>query len=87
MNPDRQPIVDQRTARRRRTLKQGRIVFQDGHCVLYCCILDLSDTGAKLRTSDILLCPSNFVLKREPEAPRECEVVWRSGEVMGVRFL
>jgi hypothetical protein len=52
-----------------------------------CQILDLSETGALLRPLELALCPNKFVLKPRFDPSLECEVVWRKGEVLGVRAL
>jgi hypothetical protein len=52
-----------------------------------CHILDISETGALLKPADILLCPSEFVLRPDIGAPHDCEVVWRKGEMVGVHFV
>jgi hypothetical protein len=63
------------------------IVFNDGHCTLGCQILDISDTGAKVRPSDIFLCPGEFVLQPKIGTARACEVVWRKNDKVGVRYI
>jgi hypothetical protein len=78
---------DRRQGSRRRVLKSALIVFNKGYCTLGCHILDVSDTGAMVRPSDIFLCPGEFVLQPQVGPARECEVVWRRGDKMGVRFL
>jgi hypothetical protein len=50
-------------------------------------ILNVSETGALLRLLDMASCPNNFVLRPRFDPPHECEVVWRKGEVLGVRFV
>ena len=86
-DPSSEPERDRRRAARRKVLKRGLIVFQSGRCTLGCQILEYSDTGAKVRPADIILCPSEFVLKPQVGPARDCEVVWRKGETLGVRFL
>jgi hypothetical protein len=78
---------ERRDKSRRRVLKRALIVFQGGHCSMRCQILNISDVGAQLMPSDILLCPSEFVLKPEIGDRRNCEVVWRRGTNIGVRFV
>jgi hypothetical protein len=78
---------ERRSARRRRALKNALIVFNNGHCSMGCQILDMSDTGAKLVPADIFLCPSEFVLRPQIGEPRHCEVAWRKGTKIGVRYL
>ena len=78
---------DRRRGNRRRVLKSAMIVFNGGHCTLGCQILDLSDTGALVMPADILLCPAEFVLKPRVGSPRDCEVVWRKNNKVGVRYI
>lgn len=52
-----------------------------------CQILNVSDTGALLIPADIILCPEEFVLKPDVGDQRNCEVVWRKGTHVAVRFL
>ena len=79
--------AERRNAPRRRVLKNALIVFNNGHCTMKCQILDMSDTGAKLIPADIFLCPSEFMLKPQLGEPRPCEVVWRKGTKIGVRYI
>ena len=78
---------ENRRAPGRRVLKRARIVFQQGHCSMGCQILNLSDTGALLIPSDIILCPKEFVLKPDVGQQRDCEVVWRNGTQVAVRYV
>ena len=78
---------ERRNKSRRRVLKRALIVFQGGHCSMRCQVLNISEVGALLMPSDILLCPSEFVLKPEVGDRRNCEVVWRKGTTVGVRFV
>ncbi|MBV8476503.1 MAG: PilZ domain-containing protein [Acidobacteriaceae bacterium] len=78
---------ERRIARRQRVLKNALIVFNNGHCTMGCQIVDISETGAKLMPVDIFLCPKEFVLKSQFGEPRHCEVVWRKGTAIGVRYL
>jgi hypothetical protein len=78
---------DRRTGDRRRVLKGAMIVFNGGHCTLGCQILDVSDTGALVMPADIFLCPAEFVLKPRVGSPRDCEVVWRKNDKVGVRYI
>lgn len=52
-----------------------------------CHITNVSATGATLEPSDIILCPDKFELTARFEAPRKCEVVWRKGSRVGVRYV
>jgi hypothetical protein len=37
--------------------------------------------------ADVTQCPSEFVLKPQIGRERDCEVVWRKGGVVGVRYI
>ena len=78
---------ERRIAPRRQALKNALIVFNNGHCTMGCRIVDRSDTGAKLVPADIFLCPNEFVLRPQIGEPRHCEVAWRRGTKIGVRYL
>jgi hypothetical protein len=78
---------DRRRGHRRRVLKSALIVFNDGHCTLGCQILDESGTGALVMPADIFLCPREFVLKPRVGSSRDCEVVWRKTNKVGVRYI
>jgi hypothetical protein len=79
--------ADRRIAPRRRVLQNALIVFQSGYCTLKCHILNMSDTGAQLMPADIMQCPGEFVLRPAIGQQRDCEVVWRKGAVVGVRYV
>jgi hypothetical protein len=78
---------EQRNHSRRRVLQNGFMVFNGGRSSIACQILDLSDTGAKLRSTNISLCPREFLLKPQHGGPRLCAVIWRKGAQIGVRYL
>jgi hypothetical protein len=79
--------VERRHLKRRRALLGAQIIFRNGNCTMSCQILDMTETGALLRPLDLALCPNKFVLKPRFDPPRECEVIWRKGEVLGARFV
>lgn len=78
---------ERRHGSRRRVTRHGQIIFEAGNCALNCNIVDISETGAKLATENVLFCPEHFVLKPKLGRPRECEVVWRSHNTLGLRFV
>ena len=52
-----------------------------------CRVSDLSDTGARLSLHDNAALPDFFTLRlAAPAAERECRVMWRSRNHIGVRF-
>jgi hypothetical protein len=79
--------AERRHVGRHRVLKKAVIVFNSGHCSIGCHILDMSSAGAQLAPADIFLCPKEFTLKPLFGEPRYCEIAWRRGTKVGVRFL
>jgi hypothetical protein len=80
-------FIERRRSIRRRALIGARIVFHGGYCSIGCLILDISDEGALLQPDDIVVCPKHFTLKPRLGPPHECEIMWRKGDKIGVRFL
>jgi hypothetical protein len=81
-------MSDNRSYRRQRTLKGGRIVFNQRSSVFDCSIRNLSQTGACLNVPSTIGIPEFFELILEPESTgRSCQVMWRSDRRIGVRFL
>src|SRR5436305_6525899 len=79
--------AERRISPRRRVLKNALIVFNGRYCTHRCFILNMSDSGAQLMPQDAGQCPSEFVLKPDIGRERDCEVVWRKGGVVGVRYV
>jgi hypothetical protein len=78
--------IERRRHKRQRVLKGAAIVFRSGNCAIACQILDMSESGALLMPVDVTSCPAEFVLRPRDGAPRNCEVVWRTGTKIGVRY-
>ena len=77
---------ERRRASRTHVLKSATVVFSNGNCLMYCQVLDLTKTGARLKPVDVLLCPKEFTLKLHHGLVHHCEVRWRRGNILGVRF-
>ena len=76
-----------RHAPRRRVLKSGLVAFNQRHATLSCAVRDLSDTGALLRLSEVAHVPQRFELIVELDGlEADCEMIWRRGRDIGVRF-
>jgi hypothetical protein len=78
---------DTRSSPRRRTLKGGKIVVNDGFSTFTCTIRNLSETGAKLQLSSVIGIPERFVLKLDDGRDYPCEVAWRTETEIGVKFV
>lgn len=84
------PGVDHeaRVAPRRRTLKSGKVAYNDRHVTIDCMLRDMSATGARLRVEGSVTAPDTFELLIPLDGlEANCQVVWRSGSDLGVRFL
>jgi hypothetical protein len=82
---DAVPTIERRGVRRQRTLFGASISYDAGFMSGH--ILNISETGALVRPAHLSTCPNKFILEPRFESPRNCEVAWRKGEVVGVRFV
>jgi hypothetical protein len=86
-NTDDDGYTDLRQSPRRRVLKSGVIAFNGRHCTLTCTVRDISGTGARIRVQSSVNIPDHFDLIIEMDGiEAECEVMWRRGSDVGVRF-
>ena len=73
---------------RRRVLKAGVVAYNDRHVTLPCTVRDLSATGARVRVEGSVSAPDTFELIIDIDGfEANCQVVWRKGNEIGVRFL
>ena len=52
-----------------------------------CLIADISQTGGRLRLSNMHRLPDEFDLALNEDIMRKCRVVWRTKTEIGVKFL
>jgi PilZ domain len=74
----------------RKSLRQpGWITLDGGFAVRTCVVQDMSSTGAKITMADSNVLPAKLrlALARDARTGRDCEVVWRRGKVLGVKFV
>src|SRR5262249_34455959 len=70
-----------------RTLRGGKILFNDRQSVLDCMIRNLSPGGACLQVESLVGVPAAFELLIDgEEAPRPCRLAWHSHDRAGVEF-
>lgn len=80
--------TDRRKAGRRRVLKGALAAYSSRHCSIPCTVRDISATGARIRSEGTLNIPDTFELIVEIDGTEaDCEVVWRKGNEIGVRFV
>jgi hypothetical protein len=79
---------NERKSPRRRVLKEGKVIFGQGHSVVDCAIDNMSDGGAHIRLTSSHGLPQDFYLV---EASRgiihKAEVAWRTTTGMGLKLL
>jgi hypothetical protein len=74
----------------RKSLHQaGWITLEGGFAARPCVVHDMSSTGAKVTIEDPNSLPAKLRLafSRDARTGRPCEVVWRRGKSVGVRFV
>ena len=74
----------------RKSLQQpGWITLEGGFAAPPCVVRDLSSSGAKLTIEDPNTLPAKLRLafSRDARTGRPCEVVWRRGQTVGIKFV
>ena len=74
----------------RKSLHQGGwITLEGGFAARPCVVRDLSSSGAKLTIDDPNTLPAKLRLafSRDARTGRPCEVVWRRGQTVGIKFV
>ncbi|MEO6841670.1 MAG: PilZ domain-containing protein [Bradyrhizobium sp.] len=74
----------------RKSLRQsGWITLDGGFAARPCVVQDLSASGAKITVDDSNVLPGRLRLAfaRDARTGRNCEVVWRQGKSLGVKFV
>jgi hypothetical protein len=74
----------------RKSVRQsGWITLDGGFAARPCTVLDLSSAGAKITVDDPHAVPAKVKLafSRDARTGRTCEVVWRRGKTLGVKFV
>jgi hypothetical protein len=74
----------------RKSVQQpGWITLEGGFAARPCVVQDLSSTGARVTIDDGNVLPARLRLafSRDARTGRSCEVVWRRGKTVGVKFV
>lgn len=74
----------------RKSVQQpGWITLDGGFAARACVVQDLSSTGARVTVDDPNMLPGKLKLafSRDARTGRNCEVVWRRGKTVGVKFV
>lgn len=78
---------ERRASPRNKTLRAATIIYQYDSCTMKCIILDDSEIGAKLKPTDSTILPENFRLKIDYGPSHNCQMVHRTQNQIGVRFV
>ena len=79
--------LERRAITRTRISKDALIYVPGLAGVRPCNVRDVTNQGAGIRTQEVALLPLNFFLSFDKfRTGRECRLVWRNGDVLGVAF-
>lgn len=79
--------MERRKSPRYSVSNDARILFRNRSCQMKCAIVEISNSGARLKPSDPVLLPNEFELVMSTKQRVTCEVVHRNASEVGVRFL
>ena len=86
--PSADGSADKRRAPRNRTLRTGKIIYNNQMCVIDCLIRDISLTGCRVRVPNPGMIPDRFALQGAADGDRRnCTVSWRTADELGLKFL
>jgi hypothetical protein len=74
----------------RKSIQQpGWVTLDGGFAARQCVVQDLSSSGAKITVDDasVLTGRLRLAFSRDARTGRSCEVVWRRGKSLGVKFV
>ena len=80
-------LIDSRSERRRRTLKSGLILFNDGFASFECVVRNQSEDGFKVELENSFLVPNDIVFSLSGGECVPATVVWRKAKSLGVKLL
>lgn len=81
-------MAEKRDSDRPRTLKGGKIIFNNCNSVIDCTIRNLTDSGACLDVMTFVGIPDDFELVLDSDqSTRAVHVIWRKGKRLGVNFV
>jgi hypothetical protein len=82
--------TDTKKREKRKSMHQsGWITMEGGFAARPCVVHDLSTSGAKVTIDDpgALSAKLRLAFSRDARTGRNCEVVWRRGKSIGVKFV
>jgi PilZ domain len=81
--------ITRKRAARKSLQQSGWITLDGGFAARRCVVHDISATGAKITVEDASALAGRLRLafSRDARSGRRCEVVWRRGKSLGVKFV
>jgi hypothetical protein len=81
-------ITNKREARKS-VRQSGWITLDGGFAARPCTVLDLSSAGAKITIDDpnAVTAKVRLALSRDARTGHTCQVIWRRGKTLGVKFV
>jgi hypothetical protein len=69
--------------------QQSAWITLNGEAATECRIMDISKRGAKIYPNESVAVPDRFELAffLEDQKRRACEVIWRRGRMLGIKFV
>ena len=82
-------LASKKRETRKSVHQPGGITLAGGFAARQCVVRDLSATGAKVTIDDPNTLPAKLRLafSRDARTGRACEVVWRRGKSVGIKFV
>lgn len=78
---------EQRYTLRRKVLKGCKIIFNNNSSIFDGVIVDISETGAKLKVTNASYIAKQFTLRAvQGNFEKNCEIQWRNKDFIGVNF-
>jgi len=71
----------------RRVRYQSARIALNGEATAECAIMDISKKGARLVPDGTGMIPAQFELAFAHGERKPCEVIWRRGRMLGVKFI
>ena len=80
-------LNENRHWQRRRVLKAANIAFNKGYSRYSCVAKNLCGQGAMIELGETTGIPSHFEFHLDGYAPIQSEVIWRSPQRLGIKFV
>jgi len=82
-------VASKKREARKSVRQNGWITLDGGFANRACVVIDLSATGAKITLDEpqSLGAKLRLAFSRDARTGRNCEVVWRRGKTLGVKFV